>query len=432
MSKIEKIQHMAQEKVVPMAKKLNDQRHLTAIKTGLTMVIPFTVIGGIFLILAAPPIDPNMIEGTNFFFRFLLAWSSWAGNNYSFLIKPYQLTMGLLSIYAVVGISYVLAGKYKLNKINTSLGSLLIFLSVSVSFVDGNLTTGYLGAKGLFTAILIALLSVEITRFLDEKNIKIKLPDEVPPMVTAPFEALIPVLVNILVFMLINSGLGMFGTDIPRLMETILAPALQGADTLPTIIMIAILTRLLWFFGIHGNSIANAVILPILTANVTANAEAVASGAEPTAIFAGYFLTLFGAWAMLPALVLTLLVFAKSKKLKVLSKTALITSVFNINEPLTFGIPIVTNVFLFIPYVFLPAINVTIAYIITNLGAVGKFYIQVPFTTPGPISAFLATMDWKAPILYIALVALNFVLWIPFVKTYDSVVVKEEKENVIQ
>lgn len=426
---VSKIESKVQNTMLPIAMKIDKQRHISAVKEGLSMTIPFTIIGGMFLILAQPPIDPTKVKGTNFFLQFMLSWHAWAAANQDIIMLPYNLTLGLLALYAVVGISYSLASKYKMDKINTSLASLFTFLVVSVKFVKGKMVTDNLGAAGLFTAILIGLLTVEISKLLKEKNIRINMPEQVPKMVSAPFESLIPTVVNIIVFMGINGLLGLAGTSIPNIMVSILTPILKASNSLPTILLLTFITLVLWFFGIHGDNVTSPIMTPITTANIALNAAAVAAGKPMKAILSGQFITVYGEWITFPAMLLSMFLVSKSIRLKSLAKAAVAPDIFNINEPLVFGVPTVMNIQLVVPYVFLPLINLTVAYYATVLGMVGKFYILAPWTTPAVIAAFLSTMDWKAPVLWILLFAFDTVVWVVFMKGYDKLLLKQENQS---
>ncbi|AEE91779.1 PTS system, lactose/cellobiose family IIC subunit [Tepidanaerobacter acetatoxydans Re1] len=416
-----------------LAEKLDKNRYISAMKNGLTLVVPATIVGGLFLILAQPPVDPEIIAPSNFFFQLLLAWKTWSVKNAAILILPYNLTMGLLGVYAALGIAYVLAKEYEMDPINSALSSVIIFLVASASFdKSGNLIIENLSAAGLFTAIIIGLVSVEVARLMEEKNMTIKLPEQVPPMVAAPFKSLIPLIVNILLFMGINGLLGLVGTSLPNLVSSILKPILRASDSLGIVLFFCFLSRLMWFFGIHGDNVLNAVLIPITTLNLTQNAALVAAGKQPTAILSGNFITLFGAWCMLPALTLVLLTIPKSAHLKAIGKVAVIPDIFNINEPITFGLPVVANVSIVIPYIGIPMINVLIAYIASTAGLIGRVYLSLPFTTPAILQAFLSTMDWRASVLYVILLALDIIIWIPFIKGYDKMLLKEEQKKLTE
>jgi cellobiose PTS system EIIC component len=426
---LNKFQVNLQHFMGPVAEKMNGNNHLSALKEGLSMTIPLIIVGSIFLIIAQPPVDATKVQATNIFLRFLLKWHSWAVANKSVLLLPYNLTLGLLAVYAVVGISYSLAEKYNMDRINTALSALFVFLAVSVKIDKVNLDMTNLGAAGLFTAIIVGLVTVDINHFLLKKNLKIKMPEQVPAMVSAPFEALIPTSVNLLIFMAINGLLSFAGTSIPGLMITLLRPILWGANTLPAILLLTFITSFLWFFGIHGDNVTSPIVMPIITANVALNAAAVAAGKPMTAILSGYFMSIFGGWCTCPAMLISFFMVAKSVRLKSLSKVGLVPDLFNINEPFVFGTPLVMNISLMIPELLLPLLNITIAYFATAANLVGHFYILAPWTVPGIIGAFLCSMDWRASVLWVILCAIDVIVWIPFVKSYDILLQKEESKN---
>lgn len=433
-----KLSSTLQNKVAPAAAKLGEQRHLSAITSGLMATVPITILGGFMMIIAQPPVDPNMVEATNIFNRFLLLWHSWATKNSAVLNIPYNMTMSIISIYAVLGVSYNLAKSYKMNTISSSVIALLSFLVVAAPLeaVDPEnpralfMPANYLDAKGLFTALIVALLSVEITRFLYKKNIKIKMPESVPPMVTASFESLIPIIINVLIFLAINNLLlNTAGYSIPQAIMNIFTPLVAAVDSLGGIILAVTLINLLWVFGIHGGAIVNGVLRPFVLMNIAANAEAIIAGQPLENILSGSFIQMFanigGSGAAL-GLGIAMLICAKSAQLKSVSRIGVTPAFFNISEPIVFGTPIIMNPILAIPVLIVPIINVIITYFAMSMNIVGKIYINTPFTTPGIINSFLSTMDWKAAILWCMLVVIDVIIFIPFVKVYDKVLMEKE------
>ncbi|NLM65675.1 MAG: PTS sugar transporter subunit IIC, partial [Enterococcus sp.] len=223
--------------LLPVANTLNNQKHISALKKGMMVTVPITIIGALFLVLAQPPVDETTMQATNLFFRLMLAWKGWAVANQAVLLMPYYLTIGGLSIYTSFAISYFLAKEYNLDPINSGMQGLLTFLTVAVvpTIVDGVVMfpSTFLDAKGMFTAIIVGLLSVEITHLLDKYDIKVKMPESVPPMVSAPFEIMISIGVNIVFFMLVNQGLiALTGSGIVTIVQTILAPFLSASGAL--------------------------------------------------------------------------------------------------------------------------------------------------------------------------------------------------------
>lgn len=433
---LDKVQEKLQEKLVPVADKLGNQPHISALKNGIVLSVPAMILGGLFLILAAPPVPADM-EATNVFFKFLLSWRDWATENYNLLILAYNLTIGCISVYTVLGVSYCLAKHYKMSALDNAVTSLFVFIAIVAPPTvnsDGALSINIanLGAVGMFTAIFVAMVTVEISRFLINRNIKIKMPAQVPPAVAAPFEMLIPLAVSYLIFLFGNNILvSITGVGLIGVMQLIFKPLITITDSLVSILLINLITSSFWFFGIHGASIIGGLTTPITTGNLAANALAYQSGQQLEHIFAGTFNTVFGGYITYPAMVVALIIVARSARVKALSRMAVVPSTFNINEPVIFGLPIVMNVMLIIPIILCNSMNICIAYFLMKTNIIGKFFVSVPFSTPGPINAFLSSMDWKASVAWIAIFAINILIFIPFAKGYDKVAQKEEDEETV-
>lgn len=429
---MDKLSDWMMKYLVPVANKIGNQRHLAAVRDGLTIMIPATIIGGFAILLAVPPIPASITEPSNFFYAFLLAWKSWASANNAILMTPYYLTIGIISIYAVCGVSYMLAKHYKMDGLNNMISALLVYLVISGS-VDLSTTTisiTRLGAGYMFSAMIVGLLVVEISRFFDEKNIKIKLPDSVPPNVAGPFNVLLSLGFNVVVFSIINALLTSFtGGGIPDLIYTIFTPLMKATGSLPSILLLNFLSALFWFFGIHGNNMMSAVVTPITTMALAANAEAVAAGNPMPYIYAGAITTVYGGWLVgNHAMNLWCLLFAKSSRTKSLSKVAAIPAFFNIAEPYVFGLPEVLNLYYFIPAIICQTLNISIYYFLASANIVGRAYISLPFTTPAILQAFLATGgNVPAMVLAIILMVVNMIIFTPFLKAYDNSLIREDQ-----
>lgn len=436
---IVKMQATLEKYLVPFATKLSDQRHLAAVRDGLTYLIPFTILGGISILLASPPVSADM-QGTNFFFSFLLAWKEWAASCSEILMVPYNLTIGIISIYVVAGIAYKLAQSYEMNAIANAFVATFIFMALAAApktfMVDGAgvsaMPTGQLGASSMFAAILIALLAVEINHQLMIHHVKISMPAAVPPNVSGPFEVLIPLFITTVLFMGLNIlCISMTGAGLTMLVFNIFQPLLSASDSLISILFITLLTQVFWFFGIHGNNMVSAVVTPITTANITMNLEAYNAGKPMTAVFAGSFNSIYGGWMTYWAILVVLLMSARSIQLKSISKVAPPSTLFNVNEPLIFGIPTVLNIYTFIGITICSIINVTGAYLAMSANLVGKMYLTVPWTTPAPLAAFLSTMDWKAVVLWFILFAIDIVVIRVFIGMHDKQLYEEEQKSAL-
>lgn len=180
-----------------------------------------------------------------------------------------------------------------------------------------------------------------------------------------------------------------------------------------------------WFFGIHGGNMLGVVVTPVTTAALAMNAEAYAAGKELPFIFAGAFNTVYGGYISYMAVVLCLLLFSKASQSKSIAKIAVVSTAFNINEPVIFGLPTVLNPFTLIIFYICNNLNVAIAYTLMSCGFLKKFYISLPFTIPGPLQAWLASMDIKAVFVWFGLLVLDIIIAAPFMKAYDNQLLKE-------
>lgn len=426
-----KFMNFIEDKMVPVAGAIANQRHLKAMRDGLVQTIPITILGGLILMVANPPVATT-VQGTNLFLKLMVAWRDWAIEWKNVIILPYKMSFALLGLFAAVNIAFYLAKSYKLNTLPAVVTAVITFLMVAAPITeDGTFNVAYLDAKGMFTGILLAMLTVEITRFLINKNITIKMPDGVPPAVTSSFEALIPLAVNVIVVYAISLFIQkVSGSIIPQAIMKLLAPAVTAIDSAPAIFIFSLLAQLLWFGGIHGSStIKTGVLEPFLNQNLNANSEAIIAGEALPHIFTNPFwanyMTIGGSGATL-ALVLVMLFVAKSSQMKSLGKVAILPALFNINEPIIFGTPMVFNPLFIVPFLLAQPINGVIAYYATKSGLIASSFVNLPWTTPGVLGSYLSTFDWKAPVLVIFLTVLDLIMYYPFFKVYDKKLAEEE------
>ncbi len=418
--------------LVPIGMKISNQRHLAAVRDGLAIMIPATIVGGFAMLLAVPPIPASITEGSNFFYAFLLAWKAFAAANSEILLIPYYMTIGIISIYVVCGVSYTLANNYKMNALNNMISALLVYLTVSgaVDLSTGSLTIANLGAGYMFSAMVIGLLVVEINRFFINHNIVIKMPSSVPPNVAAPFNVLLPLAFSVIVFSLINALLvSLTGAGLASLVYTIFQPLMRATGSLPSVLLINILMTTFWFFGIHGANMLSVVTSPITTAALAANAEAYVANEPLPYIYAGAMNSVFGNWITYLVILLCIFLFCKSSQVRGVAKVAIVPAMFNINEPTIFGLPTVLNVYTYIPLLICSMLNTSVYYLLASANVVGRFYLTLPFTVPGPLQAFLATGDAKTILLWVALFLIDIPIVAPFIKTYDNTLLKQEQES---
>lgn len=397
----------------PMAK-LAEQRHLRAIRDGIVATLPIIIVGSFFMILAFPPLPET--------------WgiTKWATENSFKILLPYRLTMYIMSLYASWGIGYSLARSYDLDGVSGGNLSVVAFLMTIIPSVVDELgfvlPMANLGGSGMFVAIITSIFAVEVMRILYKSKFKITMPEQVPASVARSFEALTPTAVIVVIMTVISVVLEF---DWHGFIGKVMAPLVSASDSLPGILIPVMLITLFWSTGIHGVSVVGSVARPIWQVLLDANTSAAAEGAkilphigpEP---FYQWFIWIGGSGATI-GLVLLLAFAAKSKYAKTLGKTALAPGLFNINEPIIFGAPIVLNPILVIPFILAPVANTIVAYVAMALNLVARPSIIPPWTLPGPIGAYLATGgDWRAIILNIVCIVISVVIYFPFFKLYDN------------
>lgn len=412
----------------PIAFKLDANRYLSAVKAGFFGAMSLLIIGSVFLLFANIPINgyPEFMEG--------ILGSDWN----SYFMVPYNMTMEIMTPFVMVGVAKSLANYYKVDDIGAILLALVSFfiLTPSIATADGatGIPTLNLSASGLFVGMIAAVLSTEVYRWVIQKGWVIKLPDSVPSNVARSFSALVPGLIVIILFNFVRIAFSFtpYETAHAFIFEILQTPLLALARTLPTTFIIFIFEGLLWSFGIHGSNIIGAVMNPIWLNLTAENAAAFKIGAElPNIInaqFYGNFVKIGGAGATL-GLALCVIMFAKSQQYKTLGKLAIVPGLFNINEPLIFGLPIVLNPVLIIPFLIMPLLmaGMTYAAMVWDLVPLTNG-ANIPWTTPPIISGFLLS-GWRGAVLQVFQIGVSAAVYYPFFRIVDQKAYKLEKEG---
>lgn len=453
-AKVNRFEKFLDAKLIPLGNKVSQQRHLKAIRDGMVAATPLALLGGMTLIVTSPPVNLETMKPTNFLFQFLIAWKQWAVANGMQIELLYRASMGLMAMFICLAIAHSLAKSYKMDPVGSMIVSAVCFmitsapsdLGVMSAGITAKMTgeqilanqsvlmpTGFLGAEGIFTAIILGLLTTEVTRVMHERGLFIKMPDAVPAPVKASFASIIPLIVNAVgiffISMLVQKLSG--GLLIPELIKALFKPLVVAVDSPFGIILISVVTQVLWLVGLHGSSIVSGVVGAFELGNLTANAALVTQGLSPEYIytepFRAFFMILGGAGATIGLNILMLR--SRSKQLKTLGRLAIVPSIFNINEPLIFGTPIVLNPTLAIPFILAQTVNGVLTYLIMYVDIIGKTFTYVPWTTPAPIGAAISTMDFKALIWVLLLIIVDLLIWFPFFKSYEKQLILEEKEE---
>lgn len=425
---MEKFMNWIEAKLMPIAFKLSNQRHMRAIRQGIVATLPLTIVGSFFVILLNLPF--------NGYAEFIAPYKA-------IIDVPFRFTVGILALYATYGMGAALARSYNLDEVGAGMLATVGFLISTVvpvqvtNAVDGVISAGRymniasLSSSSLFGAIVASIVSVEIYRIMKEKNITIKMPEGVPPEVSNSFGAMLPALAIIVLFWVIRHFMNF---DISAVLSNLLMPlkdVLAGNSLLGGLLTVFLIT-FFWVLGIHGPAIMGPVIRPIwdmaIAENMTAFTNGVPASNLPnifTEQFLQWFIWIGGAGTTLALVVLFLT--SKSKYLKSLGKLSFLPGLFNINEPIIFGAPIVMNPVLAIPFILAPLVITTLSYFLTVTGIVPLMMARLPFTMPGPIAAVMST-DWSimAGILVVINFVIALVIYYPFFKMFEKQQLEKE------
>ncbi|SHO45272.1 PTS sugar transporter subunit IIC [Anaerocolumna xylanovorans] len=433
------------DKVTPVFGKIARERHIQAISGGLMAIVPFTLLAAIFNIIKTPPVTDSMIANGGFWAHIFGGWYNFAHKYNDILSVPSNMTMGMMSIIAVFAISYKLAESYKIKAFSASLISFIMFLLVASPGIPAYLAsqvnkgvdmstlstttvldTTYLGSVGLFVAIIVSLISTEITRLCIQKKITIKMPDAVPAGVAESFSSVIPLLINCLIFygasLIIQQTAGL---SIPAAINKLIVPAIGNVNTPGGILLIITLGNLMWLFGVHGPALFSMLYIPIMFQVYSQNlgiaeaGHAVAFQAIDMTQFSNPY---FG-------LNLVLLFCVASKQLKAIGKASIVPGVFLINEPVIFGIPIMFNPFMVIPVLVIPVVTMGLSWILGSAGWLTGGYNIIFAQLPIGLNAFLASMNVRNLIFAFIMYFVQFLIWLPFVKAYDKQLKIQELER---
>lgn len=414
--------------MLPIAERLDRNRYLNAIKNGFFLAMPLLIIGSMFLLISQIP-----STGYQNFMADLFG-KSWADN----LLQVNNATMNCMTFFVIIGMSFDLAKFYKVDGLSCVSLSLAAFFIVTkfIDLKDGGPTLALndLGASGLFVGMLVAVISSEIFRLTMQRNLVIKMPESVPPNVATPFLALIPGFVIVIVFLIVRIlfSLTEYGSLQNFIFENLQTPLLSLGSSYPATMILLLFEALLWTLGIHGSNIMLAVMQPVWIALSTENATAFAQGQILPHIanfqFYNNFIKIGGASATL-GLAIACLFFSKAAQYKTLGKLSIFPAIFNINEPLIFGMPIILNPIMVIPFILTPLILCTLSFILMSTGIVPITNgMQIPWTTPPIIAGFFVS-GWRGALWNFVEIILSFGIYFPFFKVLDKDALLKEQQS---
>lgn len=420
------------EKMLPIVSKMSSQRHLLAIRDSFIVTMPLVMAASVMVLLNAL-IFSNATVQRILDLSPLVELASIVNNG----------TMSILAIIVCYNIGWNLATHYiqtgviddpsfspvHAGILSTAVMFILMPLSSTVTLMDGNTAeaTGVFlqsltSSSGLATAMIAALVSTELfIKLAKMKSFKIRMPEGVPPAVATSFNSLVPEIVVILFFSVVVFTLNhTTGLNVPQLIELAIQTPLKAfVLSVPGILFLQFFSDFLWVFGMHGSSILAPIRQAPLLQSIQENMDAFSVGKEIPNIITEPFTNAFGliggGGCILP-LVIAILWASKRQEQRSIAKFGLTTCLFNITEPIMFGLPVVMNPIYMIPCAIIPSINLVIAYAATSLGIISKTVAAAPWITPPVIQSFIATGgDIRAAVLTVILIILDVFLFLPFV-----------------
>ncbi|MFC6463437.1 PTS sugar transporter subunit IIC [Marinilactibacillus sp. GCM10026970] len=416
--------------------RIGNEVHLRSLRDSFALIMPLFILAGIG-VLMNNVVFPTIASGDS-----LTNLQYW-GN----AITRGTLDIAGLLLAPVVG--FILAkNKGFYNPIAASILALSSLVMTNPSTVEtilpeteiaasltGVLSFSNVGTSGMFAGIIIGLLSAEIfIKLASIKRLSINLGDNVPPAVSASFSSLIPATLTLSIFALLAALLFIFaGTDLITLVTNLIQEPLRRVNTsLPGLLLIYSVGNFLFTLGIHQTVINGTLLDPLLLLNLNENTAAYGANEEIPHILVNtdQFGMLGGSGATI-CLLIAIFIFSKAKASREVAKLSIAPGLFNINEPVIFGFPIVFNIPMIIPFVLQPIIGITIQYIVTSLGWMNRVVVMVPWTTPPLLNSYLSTAgDWRAPLWQLLVILIGIMIYLPFLKISERISKKQAEMDL--
>lgn len=407
------------EKIMPLANWLGDNRYLMVLRDSFMLAFPLTMFGSIIVVINNLPFFNDDTKGM---------LSNLLGNGQN-------ATMSIMTVFVTFGIGYYLSQSYDVEGIFGGAVAFSSFLILTPFFmstesgetVSGVLSLDRLGAKGMFLGMIAAFVAAEIYCRVTKRGWQIRMPDGVPPAVTKSFAAMIPAILTLTVFLVINGVMvGAFNANLHDVIYDVIQKPLTGlGSSLPATLVSIFFIQFLWFFGLHGQIIVNSVMDPIWNTLMLDNLEAYKAGDTLPHIVTKPFMETFtvglGGSGMTLAVVIILAFLMKKKQYTDIGRLALGPGIFNVNEPVIFGLPIVLNATILIPWVLAPIVVTTLNYLVMAAGIVpAPTGVSVPWTVPIIASGVLATNSWLGGLLQVIDFLIVGMIWLPFLRALDK------------
>ena len=444
MSAMEKFQSQIEKVLVPLASKLNSQRHICAVRDSFILTFPLTMAGSLMVLLNFVLLSPD-----GFICKLLRLNKIFPniGECQAIFSPVLKGSTDILAILIVFLIARNLAKQLKSDDLLSGLTAVSVYFIIYSDYVNVDgvnyLTTKFMGAQGLFVAIIVGLVVGELMSVLSKsKRLEIKMPEQVPPAVARTIKLLLPIVIITVSFSILNFFIKKFAPGgLHELVYTVIqTPLTQLGQNVGSVLILTLISQSLWVMGIHGpNTIAavrDTMFAEATNANLSyAAANGTAWGAPYPVTFNGLY-DAFGAYGGSGAtlgLIIAIFIFSKAKEQKSIAKLSFAPGLFNINEMVIFGLPIVLNPIYIIPFILTPLVNITIGYLATSgMRIIPPVAYGVPWTTPGPLAPFLGTGgNIMGLVIGLICLAVSVFTYAPFVIAASKAELKNEEEATL-
>ena len=425
---MEKMNSFLDRTLVPLATKLNNQRHVAAVRDAFMLIFPLTIASSIVILVN------NLLFSHDSFIVQLFGLSKIFPNldtAQKVLTPVANGTINIMSIFITFLVAQILAKHFKADDTLVGLTSVAVFMILYPSPFSANdmnvLSTQYLGAQGLFVAIIVGCLVGEfLSKLFQFKKLQIKMPDMVPPAVSRSFSGMLPIVIVVAVAAIFSFLISMVapGGINELIYKSLQAPLRDLGGNVFGVLILAFLQTLLFSVGIHGPNTLNAVRSAIFTEQDLANLEFINNGGslwdvpykETWGVLNDMFANM-GGTGMTLGLIIAIFIASKRADQREVAKMSLVPGIFQINEPMIFGLPIVLNPILIIPFIITPMANILVGYFATVVFKIMPTpAISVPWTTPGIINLFLGTGgNIMGAVVGVVCLAVSVLIYLPFV-----------------
>ncbi|MDF0480802.1 PTS transporter subunit EIIC [Vagococcus sp. PNs007] len=415
------------KKLQTFGQKLGSNLFLTSLQAAMMSLMGIIMVGAIFQIMVSV-IGPDMFN--------LIERESMI---YNLLYLPYQFTMNSLSLWVVIFFAYNYSKNLKMKSpLMHAVDALVCFLVVAGLLITAetgavSISMSYLGAQGMFIGFIVVYISVHIEKYCIDHNIRIKMPSVVPPFLQDGFSAIVPLFFSVTFFIIINGlvlSVSHGALNVCSGFMLLLSAPLGALTSIPGMFILGIFATLLWCFGIHGTMIVGTVLTPMLLQSIAENGANHAAG-EPLVFYPvilwGAIAAVGGTGNTLPLAILGLR--SKSKQINAIAKVSAGPGWFGINEPLAFGMPIMYNPILCIPYVLSVPIIMILMLIAFKVGFLQPGWIAVMALLPMGFSGYLSTLRWQNAIWDYLMIIPAFIIYYPFFKIYEKQLIAKEKSE---